>query len=197
MRAHNYGDLSWSGRANRAARTFQVVVISLLVGGLMGGVGAYELANIFGDSAPAPLLRPNIRIGAPTAGEAARVPTVEQPAASQKNEAPEPSPTSDTANLPDVPSTDPNSMPSPEPAQTITSVQPEPAIAVTDSPVAAPSHVQRGSPPSPMHAKKAKLASRHLWQDQEFRYASHDRWSNDWQGNDWHGNDWRDNSRRW
>src|SRR3974390_547430 len=115
MRARNYPDLSWSGLANRAARTFQVAVISLLLGGLVGGVGAYELANILVDSPSAPLLRPNIRIGAPmandTASETAPVATVKQTAASQKIEAPETSSTSDTANS-RVPTTDPNSMPS-------------------------------------------------------------------------------------
>ena len=66
MRPGIYPDLSWSGRFNRAVRTFQIVVVSILFGGLVGGAGVFAVTRLLTDSSPP---RPDIRIGAPAMTE--------------------------------------------------------------------------------------------------------------------------------
>jgi hypothetical protein len=69
MSRHVYNDLSWSGSRNHGVRVFLVTVMSLLCGGLAGGVSVYALTSIRGASLSPPSPRPHVLIGAPAPPE--------------------------------------------------------------------------------------------------------------------------------
>ncbi len=207
MRPGIYPDLSWSGRFNRAVRTFQIVVFSVLFGGLVGGAGVFAVTRLLTDSSPP---RPDIRIGAPAMTETS-------PAAHQDvSPPPQPPPQAQEpiadAAAPQTPTIAPAAA---QPANAQSASAPAGSAALSPSQAGQPdfAHLydrgdaaqleqgQTAAKPSVAHIKKPRIAaSRHAHramivprQDTDPNSYDHrGRWRHDDWRNDWH-NSARDN----
>ena len=207
MRPGIYPDLSWSGQFNRAVRTFQIVMVSILFGGLVGGAGVFAVTRLLTESAPP---RPDIRIGAPAVNETP--PSVQRDVSSQP-QAQEPTATPAARTI------------APAPAQPATAqpVLAQPASVPAGSAAVPPSqagqldlnhlydrsdaaHLQQaqtGAKPNVAHIKKRKFATsrrrreasddrgsrndqtRGLFDRGDRRDNGRDHWQDDWRRNGW------------
>ena len=192
MRPAIYPDLSWSGQFNRAVCTFQIVVVSILFGGLVGGASVFAVTRLLTDSSPP---RPDIRIGTPAMTETT-------PAAHQDVSPPPPQAPAPTA----APQTHTIAPAAAQPAKAQSSA-PAGSAALPPSQAGQPdfAHLydrgdaaqleqgQTGAKPSVAHIKKPRIAaSRHAHRvlprrdtdpnsyDHRGRWR-HDDWRNDWQ----------------